>query len=154
MTIHATLCQVIRDGRILLLLKDPGRFGEGKWNGPGGKVDEGETPLEGVVREVREETGLTILDPELKGEIDFYFGEKDDPDWHVHVFKATRFTGKLKQGDEGELRWFRVSDIPYSKMWQDDEQWLPILLDGKRFQGVFWFNTDGSELIRYELDEK
>ena len=62
--INATICEIIHDGKLLLQRKAAGRFWEGKWNGPGGKVDPGETPMEGVLREVREETGLTIHDPE------------------------------------------------------------------------------------------
>ena len=58
MVTEATLCEIIHGGRILLQRKSAGRFGEGKWNGPGGKVQPGETPLKCVVREVRAETGL------------------------------------------------------------------------------------------------
>jgi len=58
MVVEATLCEIVHGGRLLLQRKSAGRFGEGKWNGPGGKVQPGETPLECVVREVRDETGL------------------------------------------------------------------------------------------------
>jgi hypothetical protein len=50
------------------------------------------------------------------------------------------------------LRWFSFDDIPYDRMWQDDEHWLPILLDGKRFRGWFLFNEDGSRLLRHQLE--
>ena len=56
--ITATICEIIKDGRLLLQRKAKGRFGEGKWNGPGGKIKPEETPDEGVIREVKEETGL------------------------------------------------------------------------------------------------
>jgi mutator protein MutT len=149
--IEATICEITHDGKLLLQRKAAGRFGEGKWNGPGGKVDPGETSMEGVIREVREETGLTIHDPELLGNIDFYFGEKPRPDWTTYVYRVTSFTGRLKPNEEGEVRWFRIEDIPYEQMWADDIHWLPHLLEGKRVSGTFWFDEKGDNLVRHEL---
>jgi mutator protein MutT len=150
--IRATICEIIRDGNILLQYKAAGKFGEGKWNGPGGKIRPEETPMEGVIREVQEETGLTVLDPILNGLIDFYFGDKSKPDWTTYIFLVTKFKGKLKPSEEGELRWFKIDEIPYEKMWQDDEYWLPAFIEGKKVKGKFWFNENGTRLIRYELE--
>ena len=153
MTIHATLCQVIRDGHLLLLLKEPGRFGEGKWNGVGGKLLPDEIPEDGVVREVKEETGLRLRSITLHGVLDFYFGEKPEPDWVVHVFSSSDFSGEpLEASDEGVLRWFRLDEVPYGRMWQDDAVWLPLLLEGRRFRGRFLFTEDGSKLLSHELE--
>ena len=149
--ISATICEIVKDGRLLLQRKAIGRFGEGKWNGPGGKVNLGETPLEGVIREVREETGLTIYDPELLGNIDFYFGEKPHPDWITYIYLVTEFDGELNSNEEGELKWFRIEDIPYEQMWEDDIHWLPNLLEGKKITGTFWFDERGNRLIKHEL---
>lgn len=149
--IRATICEIIKDKKILLQYKAPGRFGEGKWNGPGGKLKPNETPIEGVIREIKEETGLTILDPTEMGCIDFYFGEKPEPNWVVYIFRVTDFTGELQPNDEGELRWWKIDEIPYDQMWQDDIHWLPLLIDGKKFSGAFWFNEEGTELVRFEL---
>lgn len=149
--IRATICEITKDGKLLLQRKAAGRFGEGKWNGPGGKINYDETPVEGVVREVKEETGLTALDPVLLGNIDFYFGEKERPDWTTFVFKVTEFEGELTPNEEGELRWFRFEEIPYEAMWEDDLYWLPHLLEGKKVTGTFWFDEDGEELLRHKL---
>jgi 8-oxo-dGTP diphosphatase len=151
MVTEATLCEIIHRGRILLQRKSAGRFGEGKWNGPGGKVQPGETPLECIVREVWEETGLTVSHLTEQGVVDFYFGEKPEPDWVVHIYTTSTFTGVPKGGDEGELKWFSVDEIPYGEMWEDDTHWLPLLLGGKKFRGVFWYSLDGSELLRHRL---
>ena len=148
---RATICEILNGNKLLLQLKSTGKFGEGKWNGPGGKLKQDETPVEGVKREVFEETGLTILDPEHLGSIDFYFGEKPKPDWTTYVFRVTKYTGEPRDSDEGILRWFRVGKIPYKKMWADDEYWLPPLLEGKRVKGTFWYNEEGTELVRHEL---
>jgi len=151
-TIQATLCQVIRDGRLLLLLKDPGRFGEGKWNGAGGKLLQDEGPEAGVVREVEEETGLRLRSVRLHGVLDFYFGEKPEPDWVVHVFSSGDFDVEPREtSDEGVLRWFSIDEVPYDRMWQDDAVWLPLLLEGKRFRGWFKFTVDGSEMLSHQI---
>ena len=114
MIVQATLCEIIHGGRLLLQRKSAGRFGEGKWNGPGGKVKPGETPLECVIREVREETGLTVSRLTEQGVVDFYFGEKQEPDWVVHIYATSSFKGEPKESDEGELKWFGVDEIPYT----------------------------------------
>ena len=152
MVVEATLCEIIHGGRLLLQRKSAGRFGEGKWNGPGGKVQPGETPLECAVREVREETGLTVSRLTEQGVVDFYFGEKPEPDWVVHIYMTSTFSGEPRESDEGELRWFSLDDIPYGEMWMDDTHWLPVLLEGKRFRGVFLYDVEGTRLLRHRLD--
>ncbi len=152
MVVEATLCEIIDGGRLLLQRKSAGRFGEGKWNGPGGKVQPGETPPECVVREVWEETGLTVSDLTERGVVDFYFGEKPEPDWVVHIYTTSTFSGEPRESDEGELRWWSLDEIPYGEMWMDDAYWLPVLLQGKRFRGVFVYDVDGTRLKRHRLD--
>jgi 8-oxo-dGTP diphosphatase len=151
MTVEATLCVIIRDGRILLQRKAVGRFGEGKWNGAGGKLEPREDPVDGVIREVLEETGLRIRAPRRHGMLDHFFGDRSAPAWSVHVFSATNFEGEPVGGEEGELRWFPVEEIPYGEMWEDDLYWLPLLLDGKDFDGSFYFNGDASRLLDFKL---
>jgi len=149
--IRATICEIVKEDKLLLQLKTAGKFGEGKWNGPGGKIMSQESPIEGVIREVYEETGLTILNPALNGWIDFYFGKKTEPDWTTYVFLVTEFRGEIHASDEGELKWFRFQDIPYDKMWEDDQYWLPAFLEGKKVKGTFWFNQEGTNLVDHKL---
>jgi len=103
MVVRATLCEIIHNGNILLMYRSFD-FGKGKWNGPGGKIEPEETPLECVIREVFEETGLTIKDPKVMGETTFYFDDHEEADWIVYVYLATDFSGVLTEGDEGTLR--------------------------------------------------
>ena len=152
MTVEATLCAIIRDGRILLQRKAAGHFGEGKWNGAGGKLKLGEAPADGVIREVLEETGLRIREPRRHGLLDHYFGDRNAPAWSVHVFSATEFEGDPVGGEEGELRWFPLEEIPYGEMWEDDLHWLPLLLEGRDFDGSFYFNEDASRLLDFRLN--
>jgi 8-oxo-dGTP pyrophosphatase MutT (NUDIX family) len=153
-TVEATLCAILRDGEILLQRKAAGRFGEGKWNGAGGKLKPWEDPVDGVVREVLEETGLRIREPRRHGVLDHYFGDRSAPAWSVHVFSATMFDGDPVGGEEGELRWFPVEEVPYSEMWEDDLHWLPLLLEGRDFDGAFYFNEDASRLLEFRLSAR
>ena len=151
MTTEATLLTIIKDGQILLQRKTVGRFGEGKWNGAGGKLEPGEGPAEGVIREVFEETGLKIGEPKHHGVLDHYFGDRSAPAWSVHIFSVTEFEGEPTGGEEGELNWFPLEKIPYDEMWEDDFHWLPLLLKGKEFDGAFYFDEDASKLLEVKL---
>lgn len=160
----ATLCWIVKDGKALLKFANRG-ISKGKWNAVGGGIDPGETPLECVKRETFEETGLRIQDPSYHGKVRFFFGDPENKEAGgakqgtakqgiVHVFSTSKFTGELKGSDEGELRWFDLEDIPFDKMWEDDDYWVPLLLSGRRFEGDFYFSEDGSKLMRHRLHVK
>lgn len=151
MPIEATLCYVLRDGEVLLIEKARG-FGKGKWNAPGGKLRPMENPTQCAVREVFEETGLRVSGIRLLGTLRFYFGQREAPDWVVYVFVAWSFTGELKTSGEGAGKWFRREEIPYDEMWADDRHWVPVLLQGNRFRGDFYFDDDGTNLLDYGLE--
>ncbi len=151
MVIQATLCEIIINDKLLLQRKSTGRFGEGKWNAAGGKMKPSESPEACVKREVQEETGLLVGDLKYHGILDFYFGEKDEPDWIVHIFSTSKYDGKLKAGEEGVLKWFNLKEIPYAEMWEDDLHWLPKLLEGKMFSGYFIYDDKGEFILRHEL---
>ena len=129
---QATLCFVIQAGRVLLIRKKRG-IGAGKINGPGGKVEPGETMLESAVRETREEIGIIPLDPVLHGELMFDFTGRGM--LHCGVFRATQFEGEPVETDEAIPLWFPVEAMPFDEMWEDDRVWFPLLLKGKCFRG-------------------
>jgi len=151
MAIEAVLCHVIEGDRILLKKGAEGTFGQGRWNGPGGRLRKRETPGACAVREVLEETGIQACSLRLHGKLSHFFGEGAEPDWVVHVYSTCEFEGEPREGGEGELRWFPLDEIPYGEMWPDDEHWLPLLLEGKRFEGEFHFNQEGTELLEHRL---
>ena len=124
---------------VLLGMKKRG-FGEGKWNGFGGKVELGETIIEAACREVKEECGLVVLPENMEkmGEMDFVF--KGDPVvLNVHVFQSRLFSGEMIETEEMKPMWFREDNIPYKDMWLDDELWYPHLLENRKFQAHFVF---------------
>ena len=151
LTTVATVCHIFDGRNLLLQLKSTGLFGEGKWNGVGGKLRTREPPVEGAIREVLEETGLVVSNLKSHGILSFFFGQRIDVDWEVHVFSTSDFKGNLNPSNEGSLKWFDIDEIPYDAMWKDDRHWLPLLLKGKVFQGVFYFNKDGNKLLDFHL---
>jgi 8-oxo-dGTP diphosphatase len=138
-TERATLLFVLQYGQILLIDKKTG-LGAGKVNGPGGRIDPGETAAQGAVREVQEELCVTPTGVREAGELFFQFA--DGYALHGTVFTASGFTGKLCETREAAPRWTPVDSVPYEKMWADDALWLPLLIRGRRFRGFFVFDGD------------
>ena len=152
----ATLCFLLEDGHIHLAMKKRG-FGKGKFNGYGGKPENGETVEQAAIRELREETGGVVVASEhLKkvGEIDFYFPhvpKEKDFDQTVHIYIARKWLGEPKESEEMKPQKFSFSDIPYDSMWADDKHWLPKVLNGECFKGIFVFGKDDGTIDKYEL---
>lgn len=132
----ATLLFVVRDAQILLIRKKRG-LGAGKINGPGGRVEPGETSLEAAVRETREELGIVAVSPELRGELHFQF--VDGYSLHCSVFVSADYIGEARETAEAIPLWTPLDAIPYEEMWADDIRWLPDLLAGRRIRGFFHF---------------
>jgi 8-oxo-dGTP diphosphatase len=140
----ATLCYVI-DKKInatLMLhrIKKENDVHEGKWNGLGGKFEEGESPEECVIREVKEESGLKIISPKMHGFITFpLFDGKED--WHVFVFTACEFEGNLIESKEGMLEWISNEKITDLNLWDGDAIFLDWLRNDKFFSAKFVYNN-------------
>jgi 8-oxo-dGTP diphosphatase len=144
---HANLCFILKEGRVLLIRKKRG-LGAGKINGPGGKLEAGETALDAAVREVREEIGVTPLGVEDRGVLRFQFA--DGYSLHCAVFVATDYEGELCETDEATPFWFTPAEVPYHEMWEDDQYWLPQVLAGQKFNG--WFVFDGDRMLEKRLE--
>jgi 8-oxo-dGTP diphosphatase len=142
----ATLVFVIRDGKILLIDKKTG-FGKGKVNGPGGKLEQGESPEACAVRECQEELGITVSNLQFCGQHRFQF--VDGYSILVWVYSSEEFEGVPTETIEAKPLWVPLDKIPYERMWEDDQIWLPMLLRGERFQGRWLF--DGDTMLDYEL---
>ncbi len=137
--IHATLMFIIKDGQILLIEKKRG-LGAGKINGPGGKIDPGETPLQAIIRETQEELLITPHTPRKLGELQFSMS--DYADILCHVYRADDFTGTPTETDEAVPVWTALDEIPYQRMWEDDRHWLPLVLSETTFRGRFVFEGE------------
>lgn len=151
-----TLSLIHQHPKVLLGLKKRG-FGEGRWNGFGGKVQEGETIEEAARREVVEEVGLTLHDMEKVGVISFEF-EDGSREVEVHFFRTENIGGEPVETEEMKPQWFHIDEIPFSQMWPDDVYWFPMFLQGKKFKGSFVFDRPSgpdhtSTIVRYDLGE-
>lgn len=142
----ATLCFLVSEGKILLILKKRG-LGAGKVNGPGGRIEPGETARAAAIRETQEELGVTPINPELRGELQFQF--VDGYSLRCGVFLAEEFSGEAVETEEAVPMWTRLDAIPYDRMWEDDRHWLPLLLAGEFFVARFHF--DGEKLLTKEI---
>lgn len=141
-----TLCILHNDEKILLGMKKRG-FGQGKWNGFGGKVQDGESIEKAAEREITEEAGITAHNLTKRGIITFEF--EDDPVLlKVHVFSASGFDGEPQESDEMKPSWFELSEIPFNEMWPDDRYWMPLLFAGKNFNAYFKFRGHDTILSR------
>ena len=143
-----TLALLFRDDKILLAMKKR-KFGVGKWNGYGGKLEDGETPIEGVVREVKEESNLDIPKELFKelGYMDFYFDDKAEWNQRVIVYRVDNFVGEPEETEEMMPKWFPVSEIPWDEMWKGDDQWIPYVVENKHFAGTVHFSESGEKLV-------
>ncbi len=140
--ILATLCYVKRGGQTLMLHrnKKPNDIHAGKWDGLGGKFEAGESPEECVVREIREESGLTIHHPRLHGLI--VFSNFKGNDWYVFIFSAREFTGELIDSPEGGLQWIRDENLLDLNLWPSDAIFLPWLEQKRFFSARFKYADD------------
>ena len=148
----ATLCYVIDENqnKILMLhrVKKENDMHEGKWNGLGGKFEAGESPEDCVIREIKEESGLDIHNPILKGFITFPAFDGFD-DWYVFVYKVTEYSGELIESNEGNLEWIdsdKLLDLP---LWDGDKIFIPWVFQEKIFSAKFIYK-DG-KLVSHDI---
>ena len=146
-----TLCYIEKDSKYLMLHRNKREndMHEGLWVGLGGKFEPGESPDECIIREVFEESGLTVKSPQLRGILTFPMG-LDEDDWYVFLFTATEFNGELKTCDEGELAWIDKNRLDELPMYEGDRYFLKWL---DEYSGVFSakYIYDGRSLKDYSL---
>ncbi|MEO0452543.1 MAG: 8-oxo-dGTP diphosphatase [Verrucomicrobiota bacterium] len=135
-TQRAVLCFLIVDGNVLLIRKKRG-LGAGKVNGPGGKIDPGETAEQAAIRETEEEVCVRVSNLELSGKLHFQF--TDGLGIECSVFRTSDYSGNPQETDEADPFWCLIDEIPYDQMWKDDEFWIPKMLSGNYFEGFFTF---------------
>jgi len=138
---------------ICLGLKKAG-FGQGKWNGFGGKVGDklefkAETIEESLKREALEEFGIEILDFRQIGLLHYIYksDQKTTKEMDCFVFLVENWSGEISESTEMQPKWFKTDQIPYPKMWEDDTIWLPKLLNNENFEASFEFVDD--ELVKH-----
>ena len=131
--LQTTLCYLEKDGAYLMLhrVKKKKDVNHDKWVGVGGKFEPGEDAPACALREVREETGLTMHAPVYRGIVDFFC----DP-WpaeRMHLYTCTDFTGTLTDCNEGTLEWVPKPEVENLPIWQGDKIFLRLLAEGAPF---------------------
>lgn len=148
-----TLCYIEKEGKYLMLhrVKKHHDINAGKWIGVGGHVENGETPEECLLREVKEETGLTLTAYRLRGLVTF-LSDVCEPEL-MCVFTADDFDGELIECDEGELAWVEKSDVLALPTWEGDRVFLERLLSGdERFFSIK-LRYEGDKLVEKKITD-
>ena len=150
---QTTLCYIERGGAYLMLhrTKKVNDENHDKWIGIGGHIEPGETPGACILRECREETGLTLLDCRYRGIV--HFRSDIYPDEEMHLFTATRFEGNMTDCDEGELAWIDKKALFDLTLWEGDKIFLR-LLDTRQDFFDLTLEYAGEALARAVLDGK
>ena len=125
--VNTTLCHIERNGCYLMLhrIKKKNDLNQDKWVGIGGKCEDKESPEECNLREVFEETGLTLNSARYCGIVTFVSDKWGTE--YMHIFKSSDFEGKLKECDEGVLEWVKIEDIYNLPIWQGDKIFLRLI---------------------------
>ena len=152
--VKTTLLYIVKDGKVLLGEKLRG-FGKGLYNGVGGKVQEGEQIIEGMLRETKEEFGVFPKNYRHMGNI-FYDEFKDGEKiyYDTSIFIADDYEGDLQTTDEMRPEWFDIENLPYSQMFGDDVYWLKEVLNGKRINAKFCFDNSFNLINKYIVFDK
>lgn len=150
--ILSTLCYLEKDGKYLMLhrTKKKNDINKDKWLGIGGKFEEGESPEECIIREVKEETGFTLKSYKLRCIVTYVSTTWETE--YMYVFISDDFIGESIECDEGDLQWIEKDKVTELKTWEGDKIFVEKLQKDNTFFTVK-FEYDGEKLINYELKE-
>lgn len=150
---NTTLCHIEKDGCYLMLhrIKKENDLNHDKWIGIGGKFEDKESPEECNLREVYEETGLTLKDAEYRGIVTFVSDKWETE--YMHIFYSDSFSGKIKDCDEGVLEWVRKERLFSLPIWEGDKIFLRLLEENAPFFSLK-LEYKGDTLLKAVLNGK
>lgn len=141
---NATACYLKKDNKVLMI-----KFAK-KWGNvyapPGGKFETGESPLDCIIREYYEETGLALINPRLQG-ISYW---KDSVEGIIFVYTAEDFNGDLTVSEEGTLEWIRLEDLQNITQFDQNQKFTPYLFKDSMFEGKFLLD-DKCKVLDYKI---
>lgn len=145
-----TLCYIEKNDKYLMLhrVKKKNDQSQDKWLGVGGHFEEGESPEECVLREVTEETGLTLTEYRYRGLVTFVSDMWEDE--YMHLFTATGYEGDMTECDEGELVWIPKDEVYNLNLWEGDKIFFRLLEEDKGFF-TLKVKYEGDKLISSEI---
>ena len=151
--INSTLCYVLRGDQVLMLhrVKKKNDINHDKWIGIGGKFEAGESPDECLLRDAREETGLTLTDWKCRGVVTFISDEAEGE--FMYLFTADGFEGELTDCPEGDLQWVSREFLNELPKWEGDQIFLDLLWENHPFF-LLTLRYSGDTLVEAILDGK
>lgn len=150
--ILSTVCYIEKDKKYLMLhrTKKKNDINEGKWLGIGGKFEDKESPEDCIIREVEEETGLTLNSVKLRGILTFINTICETE--YIYIFTSNDFTGKLIECNEGELQWIDKEKVTSLNLWEGDKIFIEKIEEDSSFFTIKYI-YDGDILLSYDLKE-
>ena len=150
---NSTLCYITRGDQVLMLhrIKKKNDINKDKWIGIGGKFEQNESPDECLIREAKEETGLTLTNWRCRGVVTFLNTECDGE--YMYLFTADSYEGQLKECDEGDLQWVSRDFLYSLPMWEGDKIFLDLLWQEAPFF-LLTLRYDGDRLVEAVLNGK
>ena len=148
-----TLCYIEQDNKYLMLhrIKKENDVNKDKWIGVGGHFEQGESPEECLLREVKEETGLTLTSWKFRGIVTFISDKW--PEEYMCLYTATGFEGELASCNEGTLEWVEKSKVTELPIWEGDKIFLRLLCEDRAFFSLK-LRYEGETLVEAVLDGK
>ena len=150
---NSTLCYIVKDGKVLMLhrVKKKNDINHDKWIGIGGKFEPEEAPEECILRETKEETGLTLTSWRCRGVVTFL--QEGGEGEYMYLFTADDFTGELIECDEGDLQWVSMEFLDALPKWEGDRIFLNLLWQDAPFF-LLTLRYQGDRLVEAVLDGK
>ncbi len=143
--LNATACYLKKDDKVLMI-KFTKKWGH-VYAPPGGKFEEGETPLDCIIREFYEETGLKLINPRLQG-LSYW---KDESEGIIFVFTAEDFEGNfISTSEEGNLEWIKLEDLNRIPQFEQNQKFTPYLFKDELFEGKFLIDNQ-CKVLKYEI---
>ena len=149
---NTTTCYIEKDGKYLMLhrVKKKNDMNKDKWIGVGGKFEEGESPEECLLREVKEETGLVLNSYKLRC-IVTYVSNKYETE-QMYVFTSNDFSGELIECNEGNLKWIDKYNILNLNIWEGDKFFIKKMQKDDNFF-TLKVEYEGEKLVNYKINE-
>jgi 8-oxo-dGTP diphosphatase len=146
-----TLAIITKDGKTLLGEKKKGEIGTGTLNGPGGKLDPGETITECLIREVREELDIALFPERLTKIAIVTFFAAGEAFFECHVYRTNTFEGELQETDDMIPNWYDNENLPYERMLEADRLWFKKAVDGEKFNANVYYQGKAVGFERIEF---
>ncbi|MCR4617037.1 MAG: 8-oxo-dGTP diphosphatase [Lachnospiraceae bacterium] len=146
--INSTLVHLVQDGKYLMLhrTKKEGDYNKDKWIGVGGKFEPRESPEDCALREVKEETGLTMNSMDYRGIVTFIY---EDITEYMHLFTSEDFSGEMITCDEGDLEWVEISKVCDLPIWEGDKIFFRLMEEKVPFFTVKLVYDDNGNLVSH-----